>query len=380
MRGWLALAIAGSAGAGTPLEHPWNDRSLPAGERAELALGGMTDEEKLSLVHGVIAAPWGGEGKPIGAVGSAGYVAGVPRLGIPALQETDAELGVANPGNIRRGDAATAMPSDLALASTWDLALARRQGEAVGAEARAKGFNVLLGGAANLIRDPRGGRNFEYFSEDPLLTGLMAGAVIDGVQSGPIISTVKHFALNAQETDRVVLDARIDPAAARESDLLAFEIAIERGRPGSVMCAYNQVNGVYSCENEWLSEPGAEGRLALSGLRHVGLGGGSFHGSLGLGGARSGIRRAARHAKFLCRRPAPSDRRRRSPAGPARRHGAANPDVDVRSWALRQERRLRACRFRGERSRPRWPSSGRARFCCETRASCLFPPRRGSSL
>ena len=212
----------------------------------------MTYGEKLSLLHGVLGAPWGGEAKPSEAIGSAGYVAGVPRLGIPALQETDAELGVTNPGNIRRGDSATAMPSDLALASTWDLAVARRQGEAVGSEARAKGFNVLLGGAANLNRDPHGGRNFEYFSEDPLLTGLMAGAVIDGVQSRHIISTVKHFALNAQETDRVVLDARIDPVAARESDLFAFEIAIERGRPGSVMCAYNQVNGVYSCENEWL--------------------------------------------------------------------------------------------------------------------------------
>ncbi len=111
---------------------------------------------------------------------------------------------------------------------------------------------MLLGGAANLIRDPRGGRNFEYFSEDPLLTGIMAGEMIEGVQSGPIISTIKHFALNAQETDRVVLDARIDPAATRESDLLAFEIAIERGRPGSVMCAYNQVNGSYACENDWL--------------------------------------------------------------------------------------------------------------------------------
>src|SRR6185437_15338005 len=130
--------------------------------------------------------------------------------------------------------------------------LARLQGQTVGAEARAKGFNVLLGGPADLIRDPRGGRNFEYFSEDPLLTGVMAGAMIEGVQSGPIISTIKHFALNAQETDRVVLNARIDPAAARESDLLAFEIAIERGRPGSVMCAYNQVNGRYSCENGWL--------------------------------------------------------------------------------------------------------------------------------
>ncbi|HEY5204676.1 MAG TPA: glycoside hydrolase family 3 C-terminal domain-containing protein [Roseiarcus sp.] len=217
-----------------------------------MALEQMTRQEKLSLVHGVIAAPWGGKPKPDGSIGSAGYVPGIPRLGIPALQETDAELGVANPGDVRPGDTATAMPSNLALASTWDPEMARLQGQSVGAEARAKGFNVLLGGAANLIRDPRGGRNFEYLSEDPLLTGIMAGSMIEGVQSRHIISTIKHFALNAQETDRVVLDARIDPAASRESDLLAFEIAIERGRPGSVMCAYNQVNGSYSCENDWL--------------------------------------------------------------------------------------------------------------------------------
>ncbi|HZZ63441.1 MAG TPA: beta-glucosidase [Roseiarcus sp.] len=212
----------------------------------------MTQSEKLSLVHGVLGAPWGRRPKPEGAIGSAGYVPGIPRLGIPALQETDAELGVANPGSIRRGDTATSMPSDLALASTWDLPLARRQGEAVGAEATAKGFNVLLGGATNLIRDPRGGRSFEYFSEDPLVAGRMAGAAIAGVQSRHIISTIKHFALNDQETDRVVLDVRIDKAAARESDLLAFEFGMEGGRPGAVMCAYNQVNGSYSCENDWL--------------------------------------------------------------------------------------------------------------------------------
>ena len=213
----------------------------------------MTQQEKLSLLHGVIAAPWGGKPRPDGSIGSAGYVPGVPRLGIPALQETDAELGVANPGDVRRDDTATAMPSDLALASTWNPETARLQGQSVASEARAKGFNVLLGGAANLIRDPRGGRNFEYLSEDPLLTGVMAGAMIEGAQSGGrIISTIKHFALNAQETDRVVLDARIDKSATRESDLLAFEIAIERGRPGSVMCAYNQVNGTYCCENDWL--------------------------------------------------------------------------------------------------------------------------------
>ncbi|MGH6797608.1 MAG: beta-glucosidase family protein [Roseiarcus sp.] len=245
----VVLAFAATAEA---QDQPWNDLSLPPVRRAQMALDRMTEQEKRSLVHGVIAAPWGGRAKPAGSIGSAGYVAGIPRLGIPALQETDAELGVANPGGVRPGDTATAMPSDLALASTWDLAIARLQGQSVGAEARARGFNVLLGGAANLIRDPRGGRNFEYFSEDPLLTGLMAGSMIEGAQSRHIISTIKHFALNAQETDRVVLNARIDPAAMRESDLLAFEIAIERGRPGSVMCAYNQVNGSYCCENDWL--------------------------------------------------------------------------------------------------------------------------------
>jgi beta-glucosidase len=246
------LAALICEGAAAAEDWPWTNASLPPAQRAQLALDQMTEQEKLSLVHGVIAAPWGGEPKPAGSIGSAGYVAGVKRLGIPALQETDAELGVANPGDARPGDTATAMPSSLALASTWDPALARIQGQTVGAEARAKGFNVLLGGTANLIRDPRGGRNFEYFSEDPLLTGLMAGSMIEGVQSRRIISTIKHFALNAQETDRVVLDARIDAAATRESDLLAFEIAIERGRPGSVMCAYNQVNGSYACENDWL--------------------------------------------------------------------------------------------------------------------------------
>jgi beta-glucosidase len=248
---FLAL-LASARVSAAHQEWPWNDASLPPAQRAQMALDQMTEQEKLSLVHGVIAAPWGGKPKPDGSIGSAGYVPGIPRLGIPALQETDAELGVANPGDVRPGDTATAMPSDLALASTWNPELARLQGQSVGAEAHAKGFNVLLGGAANLIRDPRGGRNFEYFSEDPLLTGIMAGSLIGGVQSRHIISTIKHFALNAQETDRVVLDARIDPAATRESDLLAFEIALERGRPGGVMCAYNQVNGSYSCENNWL--------------------------------------------------------------------------------------------------------------------------------
>ncbi len=239
--------------APAPAASPCGGASRSAEARVRQTLEAMTESEKLALVRGDLGAPWKSGAKPQGALGSAGFVAGIPRLGVPALQETDGPLGVANPGDIRRGDTATAMPSNLALAATWDLKLARRQGEAVAADARAKGFNVLLGGDANLVRDPRGGRDFEYFSEDPLLTGLMAGAVIDGAQAdGGVLSTVKHFALNDRETDRGRLDVRIDRAAARESDLLAFEIAIERGKPGAVMCAYNEINGTYACENPWL--------------------------------------------------------------------------------------------------------------------------------
>jgi len=248
----LALLALSATQPGFAGGRPWDDPSLAPDLRARLALSQMSQQEKLSLVHGGLGAPWGHEPKPAGAIGSAGYVPGIPRLGLPALQETDAELGVANPGHIRRGDAATAMPSDLALASSWDEALARRQGATVAAEARARGFTVLLGGAVNLVRHPRGGRNFEYFSEDPLLSGAMAGAAVAGAQSRHIVTTLKHFALNDQETDRVALDVQIDRAAARESDLLAFEIALERSHAGSVMCAYNQVNGVYACENDWL--------------------------------------------------------------------------------------------------------------------------------
>ena len=123
---------------------PWGDASLPPAQRAQMALDQMTEQEKLSLVHGVIAAPWGGKPKPDGSIGSAGYVPGIPRLGIPALQETDAELGIANPGAVRPGDTATAMPSDLALASTWNPEMARVQGQAVGARPGRKASMCFL--------------------------------------------------------------------------------------------------------------------------------------------------------------------------------------------------------------------------------------------
>ena len=122
----------------------------------------------------------------------------------------------------------------------------------IGAEARKSGFNVLLAGSVNLVREPRNGRNFEYGGEDPLLAGVIVGEQIRGVQSNNIVSTLKHFAYNDQETGRGQLSVTIADAAGRMSDLLALQIANEIGDPGSVMCSYNRVNGVYACENEYL--------------------------------------------------------------------------------------------------------------------------------
>jgi beta-glucosidase len=215
----------------------------------------MTDDERFSLLVGVMGAgdlwPLRDERIPPDVPMSAGYVRGIPRLGIPALLMSDAALGVTNPG-YRPGDTATALPAGLALAAGFDPALARTAGQAVGREARSRGFNVQLAGSMNLVRDPRNGRNFEYLSEDPLLTATIAAESVIGIQQQGVISTVKHYSLNCNETNRHWLDAVIDPDAHRESDLLAFEIAIERSQPGAVMTAYNKVNGDYASANHVL--------------------------------------------------------------------------------------------------------------------------------
>jgi len=237
----LALVLCGSLF--TPAADAESERLAEA----------MTPAERVTLLRGEKG------------VRSAGYVPGVVRLAIPALQETDASLGIANADNLRRGDVATALPSSLSLASTWDPGVAERDGTILGDEAWRKGFNVLLGPGLNLARDPRNGRNFEYLGEDPLLAGTLAGAEICGIQSRHVVATVKHFAMNDQETGRDVLSADIGDAAMRESDLLAFELALETGHPGAVMCAYNRVNGTYACENSHLLDDILKGAWSFPG-------------------------------------------------------------------------------------------------------------------
>lgn len=248
----LAIALALAAMSAQAAE-PWMDKSLNADKRAELALQAMTQQEKLKWVLGHFGSDFGNKTKkhPAALPSSAGYIEGVPRLGLPALFETDAGLGVATQAS-KTPRERTSLPSGLATAATWDRELAYKGGAMIGSEARASGFNVMLAGGVNLLREPRNGRNFEYAGEDPLLAGTMVAQQVRGIQSNNIIATMKHYAVNDQETGRFILDARIDDASNRMSDLLAFQLLMEQADPGSVMCSYNRLNGVYACENDYL--------------------------------------------------------------------------------------------------------------------------------
>ena len=251
----LPMCPAGAAGAAAA-PRPWLDSSLSPDRRADLALQAMTRAEKLSLVFGYFGSVMPNKGympPPQARPGSAGFVPGIARLGLPPQWLTDAGLGVATQrASLYAYRERTALPSGLATTATWDAALAQKGGAMIAAEARASGFNVLLGPGLDLVREVRGGRSFEYAGEDPLLAGVIAGAQIRGIQSQHVIAVMKHYALNDQEKGRNILSANISAAAARQSDLLAFELAVEQGKPGAVMCAYNRVNAVYACESEWL--------------------------------------------------------------------------------------------------------------------------------
>lgn len=181
-----------------------------------------------------------------------------PGLGIEPLVLTDGPHGLRKqqPGAEHPGVAdslpATCFPTASALAATWDRDLLRSVGAALGREARAAGVAVLLGPGVNIKRSPLGGRNFEYFSEDPLLTGELAAELVLGLQGEGVGAAVKHFAVNSQETDRMVVDAELDRRALREIYLPAFETVVTRARPWALMCSYNKVNGVYASQNRWL--------------------------------------------------------------------------------------------------------------------------------
>lgn len=182
------------------------------------------------------------------------YLEPIPELDLASVMITDGPHGLRIQGKAddRKGTPATCFPTASALASSWDLELVESVGEAIGLEAVTFDVGVVLGPGINIKRHPLGGRNFEYFSEDPHLTGQMSIAIIDGIQSQGVGTSLKHLAANNQESARMAVDTIVDERALREIYLSAFEKAIRTSSPWTVMCAYNRLNGEYCSENQWL--------------------------------------------------------------------------------------------------------------------------------
>jgi beta-glucosidase len=249
----LALLPASSQAGSEPNRPPapWMNTSLSPDERAALVMKEMTLDEKVSLLHGTGLKGLGPVSPlAVGSNGGAGYVVGIPRLGIPAIQMSDAAYGVRQSGE--NGRYSTALPNNLASAASWDLDAAYEYGALIARELRAQGYNMSLGGGVNLTREPRNGRTFEYLGEDPVLAGKMVGQVMRGEQAQHVIGDIKHYALNDQESGRNAVNVNIDKRSMRESDLLAFEIGLRESNAGAVMCSYNRVIGDYACENKYL--------------------------------------------------------------------------------------------------------------------------------
>jgi beta-glucosidase len=210
--------------------------------KASSLLGQLTLEEKAALCLG--SDFW--------------HTAPVERLGIPAIMVSDGPHGLrtqpdeADHVGISGSLPATCFPTACALGSSWDPQLARRVGEALGREARAQGVAVVLGPGINIKRSPLCGRNFEYVSEDPVLSGVLGAAMIEGIQRQGVGTSLKHYAANNQETDRLRVSADVDERTLREIYLAGFERAVMKARPWTVMCAYNKVNGTYASEHAWL--------------------------------------------------------------------------------------------------------------------------------
>ncbi len=222
----------------------------------EHVLAGLTLQEKASLTSG--SDFW--------------HTQGVERAGVPAVMVSDGPHGLrkqpedADHLGLGGSVPATCFPTAAALGSTWDVELVTRVGEALGRETRANDVAVLLGPGVNIKRTPLCGRNFEYVSEDPVVAGDLATALVRGIQSQGVGTSLKHFAANNQETDRMRVSAQVDERTLREIYLPAFERVVTRAQPWTVMCAYNKINGTYSSQNPWLLTEVLRDEWAFEGL------------------------------------------------------------------------------------------------------------------
>ena len=230
----LLTSLHGQQPAGSPatqgLPAIAKNPATPVEQRVEAVLREMTEAEKFTLIAG--------SNRVMG-------MQPIPRLGIPEFLMTDAGMG-----GVEHGPS-TAYPGGMGLASTWDVEQAVRDGTSQARDTRSRGEQIILGPAMDLYRAPMCGRNFEYFGEDPLLSGNIAAAYVRGAQSQGIGVACKHFAANDQEPKRDSLTSNVDERTLRELDLKPFEICVKNGATG-FMCSYNPLNGIYTSANKWL--------------------------------------------------------------------------------------------------------------------------------
>jgi beta-glucosidase len=238
----VALATWAPVAAAQGAAQPSMNRGPSPDQRADELAAQMTQPEKVNLVTGTSLCGGGADG----------YVAGDPRLPLPALNLVGAGAGVTDICHRASDGAATELPAPIAMAASWDPQIAYVDGALIGLETRALGFDVAIGGDVNLARDPRNGRTFEAEGEDPLLAGTIVGAQLRGTQSQHIPATIKHFAFNNEEQYRGTQSSDVDQRTMRELELRAFQIGIQKGDPAAVMCSYNLVNGTPACENSFL--------------------------------------------------------------------------------------------------------------------------------